>query len=374
MRSYRELPLRLFEFGTVYRYERSGVVHGLARVSRLHPGRRAHLLHQGADGRRAAVAARRSCSTCCATSASTTSTSSCRPSPRASPSAPTRSGTRPRRRCARPRSRWTSACVLDARRRRVLRPEDRGAGPRRDRPHVAGLDDPGRLPAAAALRARVRRRRQRAPPPIMIHRALFGSIERFFAILRRALRGRVPGLAGAGAGRGPARRRRATTRTRARRRPPAGRGLPRRRWSTPHDDTLGARVRDGRSSRRCRTCSSSATTTSRTARSGVNRRGSRRARAGRRRSTTFAGAACGRRRSSVARARSRVSARAPLGRAGASAYVIGRRATADTVDRRECVFCAARPRAARRGDAGRSHASELVVRAARTPTRTRPGT
>jgi hypothetical protein len=27
-RSYRELPLRLFEFGTVYRYEKSGVVHG----------------------------------------------------------------------------------------------------------------------------------------------------------------------------------------------------------------------------------------------------------------------------------------------------------------------------------------------------------
>ena len=32
MRSYRELPLRLFEFGTVYRYEKSGVVHGLTRV------------------------------------------------------------------------------------------------------------------------------------------------------------------------------------------------------------------------------------------------------------------------------------------------------------------------------------------------------
>jgi threonyl-tRNA synthetase len=31
-RSYRELPLRLFEFGAVYRFERSGVVHGLTRV------------------------------------------------------------------------------------------------------------------------------------------------------------------------------------------------------------------------------------------------------------------------------------------------------------------------------------------------------
>src|SRR5699024_909673 len=31
-RSYRDLPLRLFEFGTVYRDEASGVIHGLTRV------------------------------------------------------------------------------------------------------------------------------------------------------------------------------------------------------------------------------------------------------------------------------------------------------------------------------------------------------
>jgi len=34
-RSYRELPMRLFEFGTVYRYEKSGVIHGLTRVRGL---------------------------------------------------------------------------------------------------------------------------------------------------------------------------------------------------------------------------------------------------------------------------------------------------------------------------------------------------
>ena len=33
--SYRDLPLRLFEFGTVYRYEKSGVIHGLTRVRGL---------------------------------------------------------------------------------------------------------------------------------------------------------------------------------------------------------------------------------------------------------------------------------------------------------------------------------------------------
>lgn len=34
-RSYRELPIRYFEFGTVYRYEKSGVIHGLTRVRGL---------------------------------------------------------------------------------------------------------------------------------------------------------------------------------------------------------------------------------------------------------------------------------------------------------------------------------------------------
>ena len=120
--------------------------------ARHDPGRRAHLLHQGADGRRARSRCSTSCSTCCATTASTTSTSSCRPSPRARRSAPTRSGTRPPRRCASSR-RGQGPRARDGRgRRRVLRPEDLGAGPRRHRPHVADVDDPARLPAAAALR------------------------------------------------------------------------------------------------------------------------------------------------------------------------------------------------------------------------------
>ena len=34
-RSYRDLPMRLFEFGSVYRYEKSGVIHGLTRVRGL---------------------------------------------------------------------------------------------------------------------------------------------------------------------------------------------------------------------------------------------------------------------------------------------------------------------------------------------------
>ena len=48
-RSYRELPLRLFEFGTVYRYEKSGRGARPDPGPRLDPGRRAHLLHPRAD-------------------------------------------------------------------------------------------------------------------------------------------------------------------------------------------------------------------------------------------------------------------------------------------------------------------------------------
>ena len=44
-----------------------------------------------------------------------------------------------------------------------------------------------------------------AARPIMIHRALLGSLERFIARADRALRRRVPAVAGAGAGDGDAR-------------------------------------------------------------------------------------------------------------------------------------------------------------------------
>ena len=57
-RSYRELPLRLYELGTVYRYERAGTLHGLLRVRGLHPGRLPHLLHRGTAAGRDRVAAR----------------------------------------------------------------------------------------------------------------------------------------------------------------------------------------------------------------------------------------------------------------------------------------------------------------------------
>ncbi len=55
-RSYRELPLRMFEFGTVYRYEKSGRRARAHQGSRPDDGRRPHLHHEGADGGGARVA------------------------------------------------------------------------------------------------------------------------------------------------------------------------------------------------------------------------------------------------------------------------------------------------------------------------------
>ena len=108
---------------------------------RLDPGRRAHLLHPGADAGRAATRCSPSCSTCCATTAWTTSTWSCPPATtRTSSSARTRTGRRPPRRCARrPRSRassWspTRAAPRSTARRSPCRPGTRSAAPGRCRP------------------------------------------------------------------------------------------------------------------------------------------------------------------------------------------------------------------------------------------------
>ncbi len=50
-KSYRDLPVRYAELGNVYRYERSGTMHGSAARARLYAGRRAHLLHALARSR-----------------------------------------------------------------------------------------------------------------------------------------------------------------------------------------------------------------------------------------------------------------------------------------------------------------------------------
>ena len=74
----------------------------------------------------------------------------------------------------------------------LLRPEDLGAGQGRDRAHLADVHHPGRLPAAAAVRPGVPGPDGTRQRPVMIHRALFGSIERFFAVLLEHYAGAFP--------------------------------------------------------------------------------------------------------------------------------------------------------------------------------------
>ena len=158
-RSYRELPLRLAEFGTVYRYEKSGTLQGLTRVRGLTQDD-AHiyvthdqvkdeitsqldfvfetlrgygldrLLPRALDARPREVRRHRR-----------------------AVGGSDRDPSRGRRRVG-PRARRRPG------RSGVLRPEDLRAGARRHRPHLAAVDGAARLQPARALRARVHRGRR----------------------------------------------------------------------------------------------------------------------------------------------------------------------------------------------------------------------
>ena len=267
-RSYRELPIRLFEFGTVYRFERSGVLNGLLRVRGITQDD-AHIF--------------------------------CTPEQLAPELADLLAfvlrilrafgltefeaelATRPDKFVGDP-AEWDVATealrqALETAghplrggrgRGRLLRPEDRRPRARRHRPALAGVHPAGGLPDAAPLRAGVRRRRQPAAPPA--HDPP-GPVRLDRALLRhpaRALRRRLPGLAGAGAGPGPARPRR----PRALRRDGGGRAsqAPASGSTWPRPTSRSAPGSAKGSWRSCPTSWSSATTTSGAGTVGVNSR------------------------------------------------------------------------------------------------------
>ena len=248
-------------------------LHGLHAHPRLHPGRQPHLLHARSSWptssrslldfvlvRAARLRLRRLLR------------SSCRPSPREVRRHRRGVGRGHRGAARRARAPRASTYVID---------EGGGAfyGPKID---VHVRDAIGRtwqlstiqfdFNMPAALRARVRRRRQRAPPA---DHDPPRAVRLGRAVLRRparALRRRVPDVAGAGAGARAAGRATTTTPTptrlvdRLR-----GRGLPGRRRRRRRASSATASARP--SSRSCRTCSSSATTTCEHGTVGVNPRG-----------------------------------------------------------------------------------------------------
>ena len=96
-----------------------------------------------------------------------------------------RPGTTPRRELKKALERRRRGVHGQRGRRRVLRPEDRLRRHRRDRPQVAVRDDSARLPAAAAVRAEVHRRRQHRAPP---GRDSPGDLRQLRAVHRAAAR------------------------------------------------------------------------------------------------------------------------------------------------------------------------------------------
>ncbi len=259
-RSYRELPLRMFEFGTVYRYEKSGVVHGLTRVRGLTMDD-AHIFctqEQVADELRSLLTFVLDLLADYGLDDFYLELST--RNPEKSIGAGGGLGGRDRDPAVGGRGVRARAGARPGR-RRVLRAEDLRAGPGRDRPDLADVDHPARLQAAGAVRAGVPGRGRVAAaagddPP--------GAVRLDRAVLRgadRALRRRVPGLAGAGAGGRHPGHRRARAVPVGVRRAAAGRGRPGRGGhlrrpdaeEDPHlDQAEGAVPADRRGRRRWR--------------------------------------------------------------------------------------------------------------------------
>ncbi len=189
-RSYKELPLRLFELGTVYRYERAGTLHGLMRI-RGFTQDDSHIYctpDQAADEIASLLDFVLSVLRAFGFRDFTFNLSTKDPkkyvgSDESWDDATERAAHRPRP--ARPRVRREGG------RRGVLRPEDRHRRARRDRTDLAAVDDPVRLQPPRALPARIRGCRQQPPPPdhvaprpVRVDRAILRGAPR--ALRRRA--------------------------------------------------------------------------------------------------------------------------------------------------------------------------------------------
>ena len=202
-RSYRELPLRLFELGTVYRYERAGTLHGLMRI-RGFTQDDSHIYcteEQLQDEIISLLDFVMSVLRAFGFNDFTANLSTKDPEKYVGSDEIWERATEALRMCA---GEVRPAVQDQGRRRRLLRPEDRHRREGRHRPHVAADHDPVRLQPARAVRARVRRRRQRPAPADHVAPRAVRFDRAVLRRARRALRRRVPHVAGAGAGAGAA--------------------------------------------------------------------------------------------------------------------------------------------------------------------------
>ena len=188
-RSYRELPIRLFELGTVYRYERSGVLHGLMRI-RGSPRTTATSSAPVSSSSTRSAGSWTSAWTSCGRSDSTIS----RPS-----------STRPQDRSVGDDDEWDEAttALRTAIERAGLEYEvAEGEGASTGRRSTctsatpsdgAGSSPPSRWTSSSPSGSTSATSGRTTPHrPCVIHRALMGSIERFFGVLLEHPRGRIP--------------------------------------------------------------------------------------------------------------------------------------------------------------------------------------
>ena len=245
---YRDLPLRLFELGTVYRYERSGALHGLMRV-RGFTQDDAHIFCTPEQvARRDRVAARLRALASCAPSASTTSRLKLSTKTREkSVGADEMLGDGHRRRCAQALERHGLDYEVD---------EGGGAfyGPKID---VDVRDAIGRSWQLSTIQLDFNLPERfdldyvgaddaSAHRPVMIHRALFGSIERFFGVLVEHYAGAFPAWLAPVQARGAAGGGRRTRPTPSRSAADCAGRAPRRRQRRA-DESLGNRIRKAKS-------------------------------------------------------------------------------------------------------------------------------
>ena len=200
--------IRWAELGTVYRYEQSGVLHGLMRVRGLHPGRRPPLRAAARRWRRRSSASSKFALYMLRSFGFEEFEAYVATRPEKYVGDRTRTGRRPRPALrGRRRGRWAQIPLCDEGGGRLLRAQDRHQDQGRHRPLVAALDRPVRLqPARSASTSSTSAPDNRAPPA---RHDPPGAPREPRALLRhpdRALRRRVPPLARARAGPPPSHR------------------------------------------------------------------------------------------------------------------------------------------------------------------------
>ena len=185
--------MRVADFGRLHRYERGGVVHGLTRV-RSFCQDDAHIFctpdaDPGEDRGASSISLLRRLRRA---SASATSASSSRRGPEKRIGTDEQLG---QGRAARsPSALETRGLPYEvvARRGRVLRPQDRVPRRRRASAQLAARHDPGRLRLPERFDLEYIGEDGTAHRPVMLHRAILGSLERFFGVYIEHVAGAFP--------------------------------------------------------------------------------------------------------------------------------------------------------------------------------------